>query len=297
MLSRTGVPGLSSRRAADLAPRAPSSYRRRMPASTLVHRVLAHNTARESENRIHADGVARTLGFRGGLVPGVDVWAYLAHLPAERWGYAWLEHGTMRAEFSKPVYDGDPVEARGEGDDPDRFVLTLRGQGGVTHARGEATLPAVAPPADPDAIPRRALPGAPPDASPESLAPGTLLGTFEIGYRGEKAAQYLDDVREGLPLFRSDHPAHPAWLLRTVNWALAANVRLGPWIHVASATQHIGIGRDGDRLSVRSRVTAEYERRGHRFVELDALVVADDVRPLMRVAHTAIYRPRGLHAA
>lgn len=264
-----------------------------MDPDALVHCVRAHNTATDSENRIHADDVAATLGFRGGLVPGVDVWAYLAHVPAAAWGYAWLEHGAMRAEFRGPVYDGEVVEARGEPAGADAMTLTLHGPDGAVRARGEATLPAVGPATDPGEIPRRPLPGHRPAASPESLAPGTVLGTFEIGYRGERAAAYLDDVREGLALFRHDHPAHPAWLLRTVNWALAANVRLGPWIHVASTVQHLGIGRDGDRLSTRARVTAEYERGGHRFVELDALVVADDVRPLMRVAHTAIHRPRG----
>lgn len=267
-----------------------------MESRGLVRRLVAHNTATDSDNRIHADDVAATLGFRGGLVPGVDVWAYLTHLPAQCWGYAWLEHGAMRAEFRQPVYDGDAVEAVATATDDDTLVLELRGPDGVVCARGEATRPAAAPFVEADAIPRKPLPLSPVPASPDSLAPGTLLGTFEIGYRGERAGPYLDDVREDLPLFRSDHPAHPAWLLRTVNWTLAANVRLGPWIHVASAAQHCGIGRDGDRLSVRAVVTAEYERGGHRFVDLDALVVADDVRPLLRVAHTAIYRPRGVAA-
>ena len=46
-------------------------------------------------------------GFGGGLVPGVDVYAYMTHLPVERWGRAWLERGTAECRFYKPVYDGD----------------------------------------------------------------------------------------------------------------------------------------------------------------------------------------------
>jgi len=38
-------------------------------------------------------------------VPGVDVYAYMTHLPVQRWGRAWLERGT--AECRKPIYDGD----------------------------------------------------------------------------------------------------------------------------------------------------------------------------------------------
>ena len=36
----------------------------------------------------------------------------------------------------------------------------------------------------------------------------------------------------------------------------------------------LGVAHVGDELKVPARVTANYERKGHRFVELDALVVA-----------------------
>ena len=45
------------------------------------YRVEAFNTAKESDNKIHDDAVARRFGFTGGLVPGVDVYAYMTHLP------------------------------------------------------------------------------------------------------------------------------------------------------------------------------------------------------------------------
>ena len=48
--------------------------------------VEAFNASKESENKIHDDAVARRFGFRGGLVPGVDVYAYMTHLPVQRWG-------------------------------------------------------------------------------------------------------------------------------------------------------------------------------------------------------------------
>ena len=39
--------------------------------------VNAYNLAKNSENKIHDDSVARRFGFQGGLVPGVDVFAYM----------------------------------------------------------------------------------------------------------------------------------------------------------------------------------------------------------------------------
>ena len=41
-------------------------------------------------------------------------------------------------------------------------------------------------------------------------------------------------------------------------------------------------------------VTANYERKGHRFVELDVLVSAGQKTPIARIGHIAIYRPRQL---
>src|SRR6185437_9638683 len=80
-----------------------------MPALLAPYTVQAYNTAKLSENKMHDDAVAQKMGFGGGLVPGADVYAYMTHLPVERWGRAWLEHGTAECRFAKPVHDGDPV--------------------------------------------------------------------------------------------------------------------------------------------------------------------------------------------
>src|SRR5262249_50201715 len=63
------------------------------PAQT--YRVSAYNTSKLSENKIHDDAVARKFGFSGGLVPGVDVMAYMMHLPVEKWGRDFLERGLI----------------------------------------------------------------------------------------------------------------------------------------------------------------------------------------------------------
>src|SRR6202166_1974662 len=83
-----------------------------------TYRVEAYNTAKLSENKMHDDAVARRFGFSGGLVPGVDVMAYMMHLPVAKWGRAFLERGLIEARFVKPVYDGeitDVTAAESEG--------------------------------------------------------------------------------------------------------------------------------------------------------------------------------------
>ena len=63
------------------------------------YHVSAFNTAKASENKIHDDATAQRFGFKGGFVGGVNVYAYMTHLPLQRWGKTWLEHGTRRGEI------------------------------------------------------------------------------------------------------------------------------------------------------------------------------------------------------
>src|SRR5438105_7139405 len=107
------------------------------------YRVQAYNTSKQSENKIHDDAVARRFGFSGGLVPGVDVMAYMMHLPVAKWGRAFLERGSIEARFVKPVYDGETAEVRGnESDDVLSIAVESRGQ---LCATGTASLPPNAP--------------------------------------------------------------------------------------------------------------------------------------------------------
>ena len=250
--------------------------------------VVAFNTATASANKIHDDAVAASLGFRGGLVPGVDVYAYLCHPPAERWGRAWLEHGTMRARFHAPVYDGRTAHVSS----PDGEGLELHDDEGGLCAEGAAALPEPTGPPAVDGWPDVPQTIAPPPAAPEVLVPGTAFGLEPHGFHADRHDEYLVDVREELPLYREQGVAHPGWVLRDANYVLSANVRLGPWIHVESVVQHLGVVEDGQEVGARALVTGEWEHKGHRFVRLDVLHTADG-RPVARTDHTAIYRPRG----
>ena len=77
-----------------------------MHRTAMAYSVEAYNLSHASENKIHDDAMAQKLGFTGGLVPGVEVYAYACHPAVRRWGRAWLERGQMDCRFLKPVYDG-----------------------------------------------------------------------------------------------------------------------------------------------------------------------------------------------
>ena len=260
------------------------------------YRVTAFNSARESENRIHDDEVARKFGFGGALVPGVDVYAYMTHLPVQLWGRAWLERGCAECRFLKPVYDGETATVTAIAT-ADTLAIEVSSRGELC-ATGQASLPADPPPAPAlDGFHEVAAPSRRPPADETTLAQGTWLGIRPLTVSAGFAAQYLRDLRETDPLYARDGLAHPGMILRTLNWALTHNVVLGPWIHVGSKVQHFACVAVGEEVSARACVVANYERKGHRFVELDGLVLANGVRPVARIAHTAIYRPREAAAA
>jgi len=260
-----------------------------------TYRVCAYNTAKLSENKMHDDSVARQFGFAGGLVPGVDVMAYMMHQSVAKWGRAFLERGSIEARFVKPVYDGENVEVTATETDG---ALTLQVESrGQLCATGSASLPLTVPSVsisdfqEVAAIPERK----PVDAMSYEL--GKWLGTVPRAWAGEAATEYLTDIRERHPIYLTEGLGHPGLLQRVMNKVLVDNAILGPWIHVGSRMQILNAARTGDELTARANVTANYEKKGHRFVELDALVVANGHTPVAHCQHVAIYQPRQQVAA
>ena len=261
-----------------------------------AYRVKARNTSATSENKIHDDITARRLGFRGGLVPGVTVYAYLTEPLVAGLGSAWLERGTATVRFAKPVFESEEVAVTGAvtARDPRGASMALTG---ATAAEPDAatlaaTLPAGSPTPANLALYRAApLPDPRPEATREHLGALDTLGTPVATYDEAAAADWLDKVADPLPLYRGPRGwVHPAFFLHLANRALSLNVRLGPWIHAGSVVRHLGGARVGETLAVRGRVRSLFEKKGREFVELDLVVVAGNrPRPVAHILHTAIY--------
>jgi len=256
---------------------------------THIRTLIAFNTATASENKIHDDTVASRFGFTGGLVPGVDVFAYLAHAPTAKWGKDWLAGGQMRARFLKPVYDGDAAEVSSI-ETAEGLELTIKARGdlcatGSARQRGAsaaATLLATAPMPAPEARSQ---------ASMESLQPGLVLGTLRETYSRAEGLEHIAAVRDDPALYDDGRIANAGWLLRRANYVLADNVLLGPWIHVESDINMHSLLHDGEDLEVRAVVAENVESKGHLIVMLDVQMVSRD-RHIMSCRHCAIYEPR-----
>jgi acyl dehydratase len=262
-----------------------------MSAAIAAYEVNAFNTATASENKIHDDAMARRFGFHSGLVPGVEVFAYMAHIPVARWGRSWLERGQAECRFLKPVYDGAvaSVTATEDGDTLELSVTSAQDR----CATGRAFIPAerrVAPAID--ALPIATPPAERPAASETSLKPGRALGITPVTIDRAMLDSYLEDIRETEPTYRTEGLVHPGQILRLANQALVQNVVLGPWIHVGSTLRNHAAVHVGQQLTLRSRITSNAVSKGHAIVEFDAIVVADGQRSVAEITHVAIWRPR-----
>lgn len=265
-----------------------------------IYRVRARNTSVDSENKIHDDTVGASYGFRGGLVPGITVYAYMTVPLVERFGLDWLERGSMQVKFHQPFYAAEEVTVNARVDaasEPINVSLTAGRSDGTVCATALATINDPSKWLGEDRIsdyPKAALPDAEsrPEASRDSLVAGATLGTLSEKFELPDAV-LLESLDERLPIyFGSQAVAHPFALLRLSNQILMSNVKLGPWIHTASDLINRSAIHNGEEVSVRGRVRECFERKGHEFAVLDVLVVANDDRIVQQVRHTAIYRPR-----
>ena len=255
-----------------------------------THSVCAVNHSASSENKIHDDTVARRFGFRGALVPGVEVFAYMAHVPVAHFGRAFIERGQAECRFLKPVYDGDIARVTAA-HDGDGLALAVDSHD-ERCATGRALMPAPGPAPAADSLPAGVPPAERPKASEESLAVGRALGIAPLVIDRAALSAYLDAISETEPLYGSQGIVHPGQILRLANQALLQNVVLGPWIHVGSTIAFHGLARTGDELTVRSRIVSNAVSKGHAIVAFDAIVVADGARTVAAISHTAIWRPR-----
>jgi len=106
----------------------------------------AFNQAPASENRIHSDEVAQEYGFRGALVPGATVSAYLIHPPVVAWGHDGLERGRARVVVHSPVCDRETFRVDVSNASPSAYGAEIFDKTGARCATAQVELP------DPDVV-------------------------------------------------------------------------------------------------------------------------------------------------
>jgi hypothetical protein len=260
----------------------------------------AFNPVPESENRIHSDEVAHHFGFRGGLVPGVVVSAYLLHPAVDAWGLDWLSRGRAKIVVEQPLYDGESFDVRLDGSSEAEYRAEILGaEAGERRATAEVALPD-APPAAPEfrGDVRISAGHDRPRASRacfEKLREEGL-GAVRVRWPEAEITSYFKD-RDDMPSLlrpQADGYANPAFVLGMSNWALAANVRMSPWLHLQTEHQNHAAIAPGSELVVEQRVADLFEKKGHEFVDVELAAFHLDGLPVMSARLRAIYQLRGV---
>ena len=263
-------------------------------ASLTPYQVRTHNPSTQSENRMHSDDVARTFGFKGGLVPGVTVFAHMTQPLVARYGEAWLARGTAEVSFGKPAYEGELLSIHTADSSDGSHALTCLNQQGVELARMSATLRDSA--AQPDA--RGDIAPAP----PLQERPTVTWDLMEINKpfpalvwtpTQTENLEWCRDSRDELMLYRDGTAPllHPGLILRQANYVLRKRFVIPAWIHAASRIAFYEALRVGPDYEVRAIPEEKWNHKGHEFVRL-YVAVRRGQRTVAEVLHTAIFQPR-----
>jgi acyl dehydratase len=275
-------------------------YKQLMTDPLQGFRGTAYNPVPQSENQIHGDEIARQHGFRGGLVPGVVVSAYLLDPAVRAFGLAALGGSYAEVVVHKPLYDGDAFEVKLESQDVNGHRAALFDAQGTRLAESRFELRES--PADP--LPSwRGLPRVPRAAEREpatreifSRLQAQGLGSLHARFDAEHDMARYHPTLDAQPALVRPAPsgyANFAFLLGITDWALARNVRLGPWLHLQTWSHHLAPVPYGSELAIEASVHDLFERKGHEFVDIDVAAFDADKRPVLAARLRAIYKLRG----
>jgi acyl-CoA thioesterase FadM len=282
------------------------------PGDTFSRTVIARNTSAHEAGSIHDDAVAARAGYRGGLVPGVTLLAYLTPVLIDAVGAAWPQRGHLRARFLRPAYDGERLTAavtvaQHDGDDISLDCTLARDDGAVCV---EATAScAIGAPAEFELTPwRRGIPAPRPQrAAPHGGLPPLDVRDLVIGEELSPLTCHLAladtiawalEVSDDGPWYRDASPfgapiVHPAYFARDPIALLRHNFAYKPIIHTATEITYRHEARVDRDYTVYGYIADVFERNGHGYVVVDTLTVDQDGREIARGALTAVAKLRG----
>ncbi|MFP6792027.1 MAG: hypothetical protein VB996_02030 [Pseudomonadales bacterium] len=271
----------------------------------------AYNQVPHSRNEIHGDKVAKHFGFKGGLVPGVTVSAYLLHPAAVSYGMDFLERGFAHVRVNSPLYDEQAFEIHIEnqigrqtrtrhqeqGDQGYSAVLVPNGEAPCAtaeiHLAGTKTDPPVW---REDELGDQNAASVP--ATRENMEALRESGCKAFTYRwnaDHEMSTYLRE-RSGMATpYSMDEYANPSFVLGISNWVLAANAYMNPWVHMETKSQNYAPIPQGTKVVGEMEIKDLFDKKGHEFV--DVLVNIFDVESnscFSSIELRAIYKLRGL---
>lgn len=268
-----------------------------------------HCTAKLGDNpgykgTVHDDAMARRMGYRAALVPGIMVLGYIADAVVAHWGLPWLRQGTLTGRSRRGVYDGDRlrIECSRNTDASEAAGAALRismfNEEGEEVALGSATLPqkAEAPPSL-DEYPRSSFIVPPPTIAAGGFSPGDRFGSLEVLITPEFHEQCLDEFGQTWPAFRAEGLFSAVCIQKVVSRSINGSYRFAtPPVFVSTAIRHFDTVHVGETLCTAGIIRQVYMRNGHHYYDAETLVTESWSRPIAMVKRSMIYAVRPTEA-
>ena len=265
----------------------------------------AYNQVPHSKNEIHGDKVAKDFGFKGGLVPGVTVSAYLMHPAAVSYGMDFLERGFAHVRVNSPLYDEQAFDVQIESQTRNQeqggkgYSAVLVPDGAAPCATAEVHIAetTIEPPGRRGDDLGDKLAALVP-ATRENMETLQKSGCKAFTYRwnaDHEMSTYLRERSQMAEPYSVDEYANPSFILGVSNWVLAANATMNPWVHMETRSQNYAPIPQGTRVVGEMEIIGLFDKKGHEFV--DALINVFDVesnRCYSSIELRAIYKLRGL---
>ena len=259
----------------------------------------ALNTAPDSDNQIHGDEMAKEFGFKGGLVPGVTVSAYLLHPIIEKWGLDWLEKGWAKCKITSPLYNKEKFSVFFNEVSENKISSILRNSNQLVTANAEAALieniqetPKMR--GDKIATVNFQGPKASRDVWMKLKKDGCMA--FEYFWGGKNPLIYLRDQNNLPDLLNPSKKgfSNLSFLLGCSNWALASNAYMNPWIHLQTSSQNYQALPFNSSVISEIQVNDIFEKKGHEFVDVEVnLFKKEEKTCIMTINLLSIYKVRG----
>ena len=255
------------------------------------YEVTARNYSEASENRIHSDDIARRMGFKGALVPGVAVYGHLTHPLVLAYGESWLAHSLNNVRLLKPAYHGD------------HLAVTMNEEDGIHNVschNGDGELLAVLKSSQPEALPDPEDVGVFADKTKDderiditwdSVVPGQLLPPWEVTLTAAENEKFTSQIEDELDIYKHGF-VHPHLLLSLANSALVQQYMMSAWMHVGSEIRHRASLRVGDDITIRCATLDKWQKKGHEFIHLYASYWRGETLTT-DILHTAIFKVAG----
>ncbi len=229
--------------------------------------VRARNLPEHARNPIHTDAGGRAAGFRGALVAGVTVYAYLTRPAVDAWGSDWVERGTAEVRFLAPVLDDEAVTVRpgpatDDGLVPIEAVVDAEVRAVALVGRGQ------------------------PQPGAWTTPSGEALDALVVDLAGEWA-DYGFRAGEDAGLYAERGLVHVAVWPALANAVVHEQLARGSWIHTRSRIRHWSAAPVGGVATVEATVTDRFDTRSGERAVLDVRISVDG-SPVAHLEHEAL---------